>query len=97
LEHQYPNDRVQSERYLRTADGKIAKDPLTGQGRRLDNVVIRNKQVIDAVETTSPDAPKDRQMQKEDRIRENGGNYIRDKETREIIPVVCESRQDRRC
>jgi hypothetical protein len=40
-----------------------------------------------AVETTGLKVSKDAQIDKEMRIRNNGGSYIRDKNTRELIPL----------
>ena len=97
LQQQHPDGKVQPEQYLRTEDGKIAKDPVTGKGRRLDNVVIKDGKVVDSVETTSKSASKAQQSQKEERIREAGGNYVRDRDTREIVPMECQTREDRRC
>jgi len=87
LKIQNPTASVQSERYLRTADGKIAKDPLTGEARRVDFAVIENGQVKRMVETTSLTADKTDQTLKERRIRAAGGTYIRDKQTRKLIDV----------
>ena len=71
-------------------------DDLTGERRRVDHVVIENERVTDAVETTSLTAPKEAQKAKEDRILEQGGNFVKDKETGCIIPLECEIRVDRR-
>ena len=54
----YGKQNVLSERYLRTADGKIAKDPLTGEGRRLDFVVKNSDGSGTAKEITSLTADK---------------------------------------
>ncbi len=78
---------VQNARYLRTADGKIAIDPLTGQGRRIDHAVIKDGVVRYLVETTSKTADKAAQLDKEERIRAIGGTFIRDKFTRELLDV----------
>jgi len=85
LEEQHPSGSVQSEQYLRTADGKIAKDPDTGTGRRIDNVVIEDGQGVRSVETTSPTANKRDQTAKENRIREAGGTHVRDRTTRDLV------------
>ncbi len=88
LEQQYnANDGyiIEDEVYLRDKDGNIVKDPVTGEGRRVDFVVIKDNKVIKSFEVTSPTAPKEDQMAKEARIRENGGNYMRDEETGESI------------
>jgi len=88
LEQQYAvNDGyiIEDEVYLRDKDGNIVKDPVTGEARRVDFVVIKDGKVIKSYEVTSPTAPKEDQMAKEARIRENGGNYMRDEETGELI------------
>ena len=82
-----PGASVQNQQYLRTADGKIAKDPVTGTGRRLDHVVIKDGKVKDVVETTSQKANKREQIGKENRIRNSDGTYIRDRNTRELIDI----------
>lgn len=89
LEKQYGvNDGyiIEDEVYLRDKDGNIVRDPVTGERRRVDFVVIEDGKVIKSYEVTSLTAPKEDQMAKEARIRENGGNYIRDEETGELIP-----------
>ena len=78
---------VQRERMLRTADGKKAIDPLTGEGRRIDHAVIQSGEARYLVETTSKTADKAAQLAKEARIRANGGTFIRDKVTRELIDI----------
>jgi hypothetical protein len=85
LQEKYPNARVESERYLRNANGKSVRDKVTGERRRLDHVVIQDGQVIASVEVTSPSAPKGTQQAKEGRVRRQGGYYIRDPKTREIL------------
>jgi len=87
LKKQNPDADVQGQRYLRDADGNIVKDPVTGEGRRIDHVVIQNKKALDAVETTSQTANKKQQMEKEARIRNAGGTYVRDKKTKELVDV----------
>ncbi|MDT0137220.1 RHS repeat-associated core domain-containing protein [Acidovorax sp. PRC11] len=89
LTNQHSGARVQNEVYLRTKDGKRAIDPLTGTGRRIDHVVIDNINgtVICCCETTSLTADKREQTDKENRIRENGGHYIRDRKTNELLDV----------
>ena len=87
LAQQFPNASIQSERLLRTADGKKAIDPLTKEGRRIDHAVVENGKVTKLVETTSTTAPKAAQIAKENRIREAGGTYIRNKETKKLMNV----------
>lgn len=79
LKAENPDSKVQNERYLRDKDGKIVKDPKTGEGRRIDHAVIKDGKATKLVETTSKTAPKDNQVLKEKRIRDAGGTYIRDK------------------
>ncbi|MCR6720414.1 MAG: hypothetical protein NVV59_08980 [Chitinophagaceae bacterium] len=87
LRNDNPNASIQAERYLRDKNGKILKDPLTGEARRIDFAVIKDNKVIELVETTSLNANKTFQSQKEARIREAGGTYIRDRNTRKLIDV----------
>jgi hypothetical protein len=88
LKQQNPGKSVQRERYLRDKDGKIIRDPKTGEARRVDHAVIdREKERARTYETTGPDVSKVEQMAKETRIREEGGIYIRDQETRKIVPT----------
>lgn len=65
------------ERYLCDSEGNRVKDVETGSGRRIDFVVVRDGKVVDSVEVTSETADKTQQTAKEDRIRENGGIYIK--------------------
>lgn len=81
LEKKYPSKEgysIISEAYLRDKNGDIIKDSITGEARRIDFVVIKNDKVVDSIEVTSKTADKTNQIAKEERIRENGGNYIRD-------------------
>lgn len=81
LNQKYPEDKgykVAPETYLRDENGKIVKDPVTGEGRRLDFVVTKDGKIVDSVEVTSKTADKTEQSAKEERIRANGGNYIKD-------------------
>ena len=87
LEGKYKNASVQREQYLRTSDGKIAKDPITGQGRRMDHVVIEGNKSRAVVETTSKTANKTAQIAKEIRIRNSGGTYIRNRETGQLVDI----------
>lgn len=81
LSAEYPESKgysVLKEVYLRDKDGKIARDPETGEARRIDFVVIKDGQTVKSVEVTSQTASKENQMAKENRIKENGGTYIKD-------------------
>lgn len=70
--------KIESEVYLRDKNDNIVKDPVTGEKRRIDFVVIKGGNVVDSIEVTSMTADKTMQLAKEDRIRDNGGNYIKD-------------------
>jgi hypothetical protein len=80
LEKKYPESEgyeIISEAYLRDSEGKIVRDPETGEARRIDFVIVKDGQVVDSIEVTSETADKTGQTAKEERIREAGGNYIR--------------------
>ncbi len=79
LEEKYPcpPNEIIREAYLRDENGNIVRDPITGTARRVDFVVVRDGEVVDSVEVTSQTAPKEEQIAKESRIRENGGIYVR--------------------
>ncbi|HVG14992.1 MAG TPA: RHS repeat-associated core domain-containing protein, partial [Chitinophagaceae bacterium] len=98
LKAKNPNANVQDQQYLRDADGKILRDAVSGEGRRLDHVVIENGKAIDVVETTSKTANKTKQIDKERRIRDAGGTYVRDRRTKKLVDVknvpTRESRHD---
>ncbi len=87
LKAEFPNASVQNERLLRNADGSKAVDPVTGTGRRPDHVVIQDGQVIKMVETTNQTVNKAPQMDKEERILNQGAVYVRDKETSQLLKV----------
>jgi YD repeat-containing protein len=88
LKAKYPNATIQKQVYLRNADNKIAKDPLSNnEGRRLDFVVIQEGKVLEAVEVTSMKADKAFQLTKEDNIRSSGGTFIRDRSTGQLIDI----------
>ena len=99
LEEKYPSQEgyeIISEAYLRDADGNIVKDLETGKARRID-FVIKGEKVIDSIEVTSKTADKSDQLAKESRIRECGGNYIRDNDGNLIkIPRSVQTRVERR-
>jgi RHS repeat-associated protein len=95
LKAENPSAKVQNQQYLRDANGKIVKDPITGEGRRVDHAVIKDGQA-QTVETTSMNADKGAQLRKEERVRDAGGTYVRDRETRQVVPV-CSVSEVRRC
>ena len=100
LRQKYPEDKgykIEREVPLRGKDGEIAKDPVTGEGRRIDFVVIKDGKVIDSIEVTSKTANKEEQMSKDHRIREKGGNYIKDSNGNLIeMPENVQTRIERR-
>ncbi len=87
LEQEHPQASVQRERLLRDAAGKKVRDPLTETGRRVDHVVIEQGEVTRSVETTSPTADKAAQIAKEQRVRQSGGNFVRDRQTGEVVAI----------
>lgn len=100
LKEKYPESEgysIESEKPLRDENGDIVRDPETGEYRRIDFVVIKDGEVVDSVEVTSKTADKTEQSAKEDRIRENGGNYIRTNDGRLVkIPDDVKTRIERR-
>jgi cell division protein YceG involved in septum cleavage len=86
LAKENPSAKIQGQQYLRDAEGKIVKDPKTGEARRVDHAIIEGDKAR-TVETTSQTANKDKQMAKEERIREKGGEYVRDRDTRKLCKV----------
>lgn len=100
LEKKYPPEKgyqIISEAYLRDKDGNIVKDPMTGQARRIDFVVVKDGKVVDSIEVTSKTADKKEQCAKENRIRDVGGNYIRDNNGNLVhVPTTVRTRIERR-
>ena len=87
LVHEYPAENgshIERECYLRDAEGHVVKDPETGEARRVDFAVTKDGEVVKSVEVTSETADKTVQLAKEARIREAGGNYIKDRSTGEL-------------
>lgn len=100
LKEKYPEEEgyeIISEAYLRDENGNIVKDPETGEARRIDFVVVKDGKVVDSVEVTSKTADKTEQTAKENRIRDNGGNYIKDSNGNLVeIPKDIQTRIERR-
>lgn len=100
LSKQYPPSEkyvITPEAYLRDSNGKIVKDPKSGEARRIDFVVSKDGVSVKNIEVTSETADKTEQMAKESRIRENGGNYIKDANGNSVrIPDSVETQIDRR-
>lgn len=81
LKEKYPESEgyeILPERELCDAEGNAVIDEKTGEKRRIDFVVVKDGKVVDMIEVTSKTAPKLDQTIKEYRIRDNGGNYIKD-------------------
>ena len=70
--------KVLREKELCDRGGKPVMDLQTGEKRRIDFVVVKDGKVVDMVEVTSKTASKRDQLAKEYRIRDNGGNYVRE-------------------
>lgn len=88
LRREHPNASIQKEQYLRDANGKIVKDKRTGKARRLDFVVIEKGKVIRKIETTGLHSSKIDQLEKEGRIVNQGGYFVRDRQSGKLIPVT---------
>lgn len=92
LANQYPERhgfQILPERYLLDQHGSFARDPLSGESRRIDFVVVDREYAAQrSIEVTSPTAPKDEQIAKEDRIRAVGGTFIRDPMSRQLIDLI---------
>ncbi len=83
-----PSKLVQGQRTLVDANGKKVVDPITGEGRRVDHAVIDpGTNTAKTFETTGPAVDKRLQLQKEQRIREQGGTFVKDKTTKQPVPV----------
>ena len=79
--------RTQSETMLRNENGTKAVDIETGRGRRVDEVVFDGDGTARTFEITGADVDKREQEQKEDRILENGGSFVRDRMSGELCRV----------
>ena len=69
-----------------THRGSPFRITITSERRRVDTVVIEDGKA-QTFEVTSPTADKTKQLRKETKIRAEGGAFIRNRETREIVPV----------
>ena len=89
LIEKYGKDNVLREQFIRDKFGKIIKDPITNEARRIDFIVIAKDKVLRSIEVTSETAPKLLQTEKELRIlkqaREMGGAFIKNIDTGELI------------
>ncbi|WP_169703222.1 hypothetical protein [Candidatus Kuenenia stuttgartiensis] len=88
LKENYPEKdgyKIFPERYLCDKEGKIVRDTVSREARRIDFLIGTDREIMKSIEVTSEKAPKEMQLAKEERIREQGGNYIRLPETGELI------------
>lgn len=100
LKEKYPPEegyQILQEVYLRDKDGNIVRDPVTGEARRVDFMVVKDGKVVESIEVTSKTADKTEQTAKEERIRANGGNYVKDKDGNLVeIPADVHTQIERR-
>lgn len=71
LEKKYPESEgyeIVSEAYLRDSEGKIVRDPETGEARRIDFVVVKDGKVVDSIEVTSETETKQVKQQKKNAL-----------------------------
>ena len=88
LKNEFPESEgfnIHQEAYLRDKNGNIIKDEVSGEARRIDFMVEKDGNVVKSIEVTSESAPKELQIAKEERIRQNGGNYILDRDSGRLI------------
>jgi uncharacterized protein RhaS with RHS repeats len=94
LDGKFGKQNVLRERYLRDANGKIVRDQF-GKARRVDFVVKGKDGKGTSIEVTSKTADKRAQIDKERSIRNRGGTYVRDPNTKKLVEVVNVSREIR--
>jgi len=97
LQKEFPESedyKIEREQYLRDRDGNIVKDPSTDEARRIDFIIIKDGKVVKSIEVTSKTAPKDAQIEKESRIRDEGGNFIKDRDTGQLVEIQKENRTE---
>lgn len=91
LRKEYPKEDgydMESQCILRNKGGEIVRDPISGESRRLDFVVIKDGQVVKSAEVTSETADKAAQLAKEDRIRDAGGDFVMNRVSGELVPFA---------
>ncbi len=86
---EFGEKNVLREQYLRDQFGKIIRDPITNEARRIDFIVTKGNKVIKSIEVTSELADKTAQIRKTERIlvqaKELGGAFIKDFNTGELL------------
>lgn len=88
LGREYPAEdgfHIERQCYLYDKEGSAVCDPKTDKGRIVDFVVIKDGEIVKSVEVTSETATKTPQMAKEARIRDAGGNFVKDRRTGELV------------
>lgn len=86
--------KIEREQCLRNEKGESVKDPETGEARRIDFIVTKDEKVVKSIEVTSESAPKAAQLAKEDRIRDVGGNFIKDRNTGQLVEMASNVRTE---
>ncbi|MBL4940038.1 MAG: hypothetical protein JKY81_00070 [Colwellia sp.] len=97
LEKEFPEKegfKIEREQFLRDKDGNIVKDSETGKARRIDFIITKDGEFVKSVEVTSETAPKEVQVAKEDRIRNEGGNFIKDRDTGQLSEIPKEKKTE---
>jgi hypothetical protein len=90
LRREFPAEegyKIEREQYLRDKDGNIVKDPETDEARRIDFTISKEGQVVKSIEVTSETAPKDAQIAKEERIKNEGGTFIKDRDSGRLVEM----------
>lgn len=95
LQARYPNASILRKKTLFDANRNPVIDARDKIGRQLDFVVVENGRVIDVVETTGLNVPKAKQLDRERRIRADGGQFVIG-ENDQLIQVPYLSRVSRR-
>ena len=91
LMREYPAEdgyHIEQQCSLRNKEGKVVHDPKTGESRRVDFAVIKDGEIVRSDEVTSKTANKTGQPEKEARIRDAGGNFIKHRGTKELVPFA---------
>lgn len=97
LQREFPEAegyKIEREQYLRDENGSIVKDPETAEARRIDFVVTIDGQVVKSVEVTSETAPKQAQLAKEVRIRDEGGNFVKERDTGQLSKMPSDAQTE---
>ena len=100
LDRKYPPEegyQIVPQVYLRSREGDIIKDPVTGEARRVDFMGFKNGNVVYTKELTKNTAGKTGPKAKEKPIRDSGGNIKPDNDGNLAeIPSTVRTRIERR-